>query len=110
MRAGAPENGVLGWTPSHPEEEQADDAELFDCRCVEETSPLGPLLQTAEINSAEMNSVEKQKYDRVGISMDSGAGAPVANPEDFPGYVVTDLPGSLAGQIVVEPGSEKIPN
>ena len=42
--------------------------------------------------------------------MYSGVGAPVANPDEFPGCVVTDSPGSLAGQIFVGPGNEKIPN
>ena len=42
--------------------------------------------------------------------MDSGAGAPVANPADFPGCTVTDSPGSLAGQVYIGPGNEKIPN
>ena len=42
--------------------------------------------------------------------MDSRAGAPVANPKDFPGCVVTDSPGSLAGQSFIGPGSEIIPN
>ena len=43
-------------------------------------------------------------------TMDSGAGDPVANPDDFPGCVVTESPGSLAGQVYVGPGNEKIPN
>ena len=43
------------------------------------------------------------QYDQVDITMDSGAGAPVANPKDFPGCEVTDSPGSLAGQMFVGP-------
>ena len=42
--------------------------------------------------------------------MDSGAGAAVADPAQFPGCTVTDSPGSLAGQIFVGPGNEKIAN
>ena len=42
--------------------------------------------------------------------MDSGAGATVANPDDFPGCVVTDSPGSLAGQLFVGAGNENIAN
>ena len=63
-----------------------------------------------ELNNVELNDEEKKKYDRVEITMDSGAGAPVANPDDFPGCTVTDSPGSLSGQVYVGPGNEKIPN
>ena len=63
-----------------------------------------------ELNNVELTSEEKLKYDRVEVTLDSGAGAPVANPDDFPGCVVTDSPGSLAGQVYVGPGNEKIPN
>ena len=63
-----------------------------------------------ELNNVELTSEEKLKYDRVEVTMDSGAGAPVANPADFPGCVVTDSPVSLAGQVYVGPGKEKDPN
>ena len=63
-----------------------------------------------EFNDVELTSGEEQKYDRAEVTMDAGAGAPVANPADFPGCVVTDSPCSLAGQINVGPGKERIPN
>ena len=63
-----------------------------------------------DINNIEMTEEDKQKYDQIDVTMDSGAGAPVAKPDDFPGCVATDSPGSLAGQIFVGPGNEKIPN
>ena len=63
----------------------------------------------------ELNNVENQadalhKYERVDITIDSGAGCPVANLADFPGCVVTDSPGSLAGSHFIGPGNEKIMN
>ena len=39
--------------------------------------------------------------------MDPGVGAPVANPDDFPGCVITDSPDSLVGQVSVGRGSGK---
>ena len=63
---------------------------------------------TLELNKVEMIAEEKMKYDQVDITMDSWAGAPVANPKDFPGCEVTDSPGSLAGQMFVGPGGLKI--
>ena len=86
--------------------DHADCDPFFDCQEAEEIS----WLETIEINNFEKASEERKRYDQVDITMDSGAGAPVANPKDFPGCVVTDSPGSLAGQIFVGPGNEKIPN
>ena len=63
-----------------------------------------------EFNNVELTAEEKLKYDQVDITMDSGAGAPVANPKDFPGCEVTDSPGSLAGQMFVGPDGSKIAN
>ena len=63
-----------------------------------------------ELNSMELTAEEKLKYDRTEITMDSGAGATVTNPEHFPGCVVTDSPGSLAGQTYIGPAGERIPN
>ena len=63
-----------------------------------------------ELNNVELTTEEKLKYDQVNITMDSGAGAPVANPKDFPGCEVTDSPGSLAGQMFVGPDGSKIAN
>ena len=54
-----------------------------------------------------MTAEDKQKYDPFDVTMDSGAGARVANPDDFPGSEAADSPGSLAGQIFVGPGNEK---
>ena len=42
--------------------------------------------------------------------MDSGAGAAVANPKNFPGCEVIDSPGPLAGQMFVGPDGSKIAN
>ena len=42
--------------------------------------------------------------------MDSGAEGPVANPDDFPGCVVTDSPGPLAGQMYMWAGRDNIAN
>ena len=44
------------------------------------------------------------------ITVDSGAGAPVANPGDFTNVEVTPSAGSLAGQKFVGPGNEIIHN
>ena len=63
-----------------------------------------------ELNNVELTAEEKLKYDQVDITMDSGAGAPVANPKDFPGCEVTDSPGSLAGQMFIGPEATKIAN
>ena len=79
---------------------------FFDCLDDDETS----WSETIEISSFEKTSEERKKYDQIDITMDSGAGLPAANPKDFPGCVVTDSPGSLAGQIFVGPGNEKLPN
>ena len=57
-----------------------------------------------------MTAEERMKYAQVDITMDSGAGAPVADPKDFPGCEVTDSPGSLAGQMFVKPDGTKIAN
>ena len=67
-------------------------------------------LPVLELNSFEPNTGERAQYDQVDITMDSGAGDPVANPKHFPGCILTDSPGSLAGQQYVGPSGEKIPN
>ena len=69
-----------------------------------------PFQMDIEINNLEMTPEEKKKYDQIDITMDSGAGASVANPKNFPGCTVTDSPGSLAGQHFVGPAGEKICN
>ena len=79
---------------------------FFDCLDDEETS----WSETIELNSFEKTSEERRNYDQIDITMDSGAGATVANPHDFPGCVVTESPGSLAGQLFVGAGSEKKTN
>jgi hypothetical protein len=69
-----------------------------------------PFQMDIEINNLEMTPEEKKKYDQIDITMDSGAGASVANPKNFPGCIVTDSPGSLAGQHFVGPAGDKICN
>ena len=66
--------------------------------------------EALELNNVEMTAEDKLKYDQVDITMDSGAGAPVAHPKDFPGCKVTDSPGSLAGQMFITPDGTKIAN
>ena len=66
--------------------------------------------EALELNNVEMTAEDKLKYDQVDITMDSGAGAPVADPKDFPGCEVTDSPGALAGQMFVTPDGTKIAN
>ena len=61
--------------------------------------PEEELSNCLELNNVDLSEADKLKYDRVELIVDSGAGAPVANPDHFPGCVVTDSPGSLSGQI-----------
>ena len=63
-----------------------------------------------ELNNFEPSPGEQRKYERVEVTMDSGAALPVADPKQFPGCVVTDSPGSLAGQEFVGPNGSRIPN
>ena len=73
----------------------------------DDTSPWPDIL---ELNSFEKTAEKRENYDQIDITMDSGAGGSVADPKDFPGCVVTDSPGSLAGQVFVGPGGDKMPN
>ena len=46
----------------------------------------------------------------IDITVDSSAGAPVANRKHFPGVVVADSESSLRGQKFMGPGGDLIPN
>ena len=69
-----------------------------------------PFQTDIEINNLEMTPEDKLKYDQVDILMDSGAGTSVADPKTFPGCIVTDSPGSLAGQQFIGPTGDRINN
>jgi len=69
-----------------------------------------PFQMNIEINNLEMTPEEKLKYDQIDILMDSGAGTSVADPKTFPGCIVTDSPGSLAGQQFIGPAGDRIDN
>ena len=57
----------------------------------------------------EINAID-DSHERIDITVDSGAGAPVCHPKHFPASTVVDSPGSLAGQNFAGPGGELIPN
>ena len=66
--------------------------------------------EALELNSLEINTVNAQEYELVEMTVDSGAGEPVCNPDHFPGVTLVDSPGSIAGQKYVGPSGEEIPN
>lgn len=71
--------------------------------CCSETSVI-------ELNAVELCTVHHSEDEVMEITLDSGAGEPVAAPEHFPTCPVVDSPGSLSGQKYLGPGGEEIPN
>ena len=68
--------------------------------------------ETRELNMVDLDLAvcEKPGYVEVKVTMDSGAAEPVSAPETFPGVEVTPSAGSIAGQMYLGPGKERIPN
>ena len=65
--------------------------------------------EVIELNNFEMTVEDKLKYDQVDVTMDSGAGAHVADPKNFHGCEPTDSPGSLAGKCSSPPDGTRLP-
>ena len=65
---------------------------------------------TAAMNVLELNAVSEDLGDAMEVTVDSGAGASVANPRDLPGVALRPSAGSLRGQRYVGPGGEVIAN
>ena len=116
-----PEDEVLDWTP----EEEDDEGPALDSTILKQPkgvpcrssssglcSPgvaMEELPPVLELHNFEPSSEERHKYERVDVTMDSGAAVPVADPKQFPGCVMTDSPGSRAGQEFVCLNGSRIP-
>ena len=84
------------------------EAHLKFIHYVSEAIELMPLDVNPDLNMSVPEQEGLKEFKE--ITVDSGAGESVADPEDFPGHLVSASPGSLMGQKFVGPGGEKIPN
>ena len=71
-------------------------------------------LNTVTISNMQIDSKPVETDDRRGryreITVDSGAGEPVVNPDEWPNADMILSKGSVNGQRYVGPGGEKIDN
>ena len=98
------------------DESESDVDEFSDCLEEEEYGGLRrpehllDLMPLGTPSGSEMEVDEIGSYDRMDITVDSGAAESVANPRSMKQYPVEPSPGSKRGQKYRGPGKEIIPN
>ena len=91
------------------EEEKTERTEREDPRPNEIEQEQSLNLFEIETMVATMEPDEPQEID-MDVTLDSGAGDHVADPDDAPGYDLQESPGSRMGQYFVGAGGERIAN